>query len=268
MNFDDLCGYQTMSILFDQIIFGPVNSRRFGVSLGINLLPVTYKYCTFDCVYCECGWTRNKEHRQGRLFSFGQIAEALEMTCIELRNKQVVPDNLTFAGNGEPTLHPSFPAILEMAMEKRDRYFPEARITVLSNATRLHIKAVREALLKADHNVLKLDCGTERMFRLINRPLPKITLQMIVEQLTRFEGHLIIQSMFVRGTLDGEPIDNTEEAEMNAWLVHIRKIAPEKVMVYSIDRFPPAASIRKIPAVELEAIAEKVINAGIPAEVF
>jgi wyosine [tRNA(Phe)-imidazoG37] synthetase (radical SAM superfamily) len=258
-----------MSILFDQIIFGPVHSRRFGLSLGINLLPTTYKYCTFDCVYCECGWTKvDRNKKPGHIFTFEEIAAALEIACQKLKDQKVVPDNLTFAGNGEPTIHPAFPAIIDMTLRTRDLFFPDTRVTVLSNATRLHRPLIRQALMEVDHNVLKLDCGTEAMYRLINRPLPHITLQSIVDQLIRFESDLIIQSMFIRGEHEGRKIDNTTDDEVAAWLDHLVKITPEKVMVYSIDRSPPTSSIHKVPYEDLVLIAGKVEKLGIPAEIY
>jgi wyosine [tRNA(Phe)-imidazoG37] synthetase (radical SAM superfamily) len=257
-----------MSILFDQIIFGPVRSRRFGISLGINLLPSGYKFCTFDCVYCECGWTRMKDKQREKLFTRDEILTALEKKCRELSAASVIPDNLTFAGNGEPTLHPEFPGIMEGALKIRNSYFPGTQITVLSNATQLHKPAIKNALLKADNNVLKLDCGTERMFRLINRPLGSITLDKIVRQLIRFKGNLIIQSLFIRGEYMGESIDNTTSEEISAWLEHLQDIQPRTVMIYSIDRKPPVGTILKVPKDELYRIAGIVEDAGIRTEVY
>lgn len=257
-----------MSILFDLIIFGPVRSRRFGISLGINLLPTSYKFCTFDCVYCECGWTRYHSDRKQKLFTFGEIVTALEEKCLKLAESSVIPDNLTFAGNGEPTLHPRFPEIVGETIRIRDHHFPQARITVLSNATQLHRPSVRNALLKVDNNVLKLDCGTEEMFRRINRPLGTMTLEKIIHQLQKFDGNLIIQTLFIRGEYQGEQVDNTTEAELNAWMEHLRVIRPQAVMIYSIDRKPPVSTIRKVPAEDLYRIASLVEALGLKTEVY
>jgi len=257
-----------MSILFDQIIFGPVRSRRFGVSLGINLLPTSYKFCTFDCVYCECGWTRYHRDRKQKLFTFGEIVTALEEKCRKLSGSSLIPDNLTFAGNGEPTLHPRFPEIVDETIRIRDHYFSQAQITVLSNATQLHKPSVRNALLKVDNNVLKLDCGTREMFRRINRPLGNITLEKIIHQLQKLDGNLIIQTLFIRGEYQGEQVDNTTEAELNAWMEHLRLIRPRTVMIYSIDRKPPVSTIRKVPAEDLYRIASAVESLGLKAEVY
>ncbi len=257
-----------MSLLFDQVIFGPIKSRRFGISLGINLLPTHYKFCTFDCVYCECGWTRHGDDRKQKLFSPGEVISALEEKCRKLAGSAVTPDNLTFAGNGEPTLHPKFPEIVDGTIRIRDQYFPGAGITVLSNATQLHKSRIRDALLRVDHNVLKLDCGTEEMFRRINRPLGNITLAKIVDHLRNLQGHMTIQTLFVRGWYLGEEIDNTTEAEINAWLEHLRLIRPGAVMIYSIDRNPPVSTIQKVPADELYRIASLVEMSGLKTEVY
>ncbi|MDD5508543.1 MAG: radical SAM protein [Bacteroidales bacterium] len=257
-----------MSILFDQIIFGPVRSRRFGISLGINLLPTSYKYCTFDCVYCECGWTQHREDRKQKLFTPAEVISAFEEKSRKLVGSGIMPDNLTFAGNGEPTLHPHFHTIVDETIRIRDHYFPKARITVLSNATQLHKSRVRDALLNVDNNVLKLDCGTEEMFRRINRPLGSITLAKIVDLLRNLNGHLTIQTLFVRGTYQGGELDNTTEAELNAWMGHLQQIRPGSVMIYSIDRNPPVSSIQKVPAEELYRIASRVEKLGLKTEVY
>ncbi len=257
-----------MSILFDQIVFGPVRSRRFGISLGINLLPISYKFCTFDCVYCECGWTKFQQEDRQQLFTREEVVAALDEKCRSLQQRSVRPDNLTFAGNGEPTLHPDFPEIMDATILLRNQYFPQAQITVLSNATQLHRPRIRKALTKADNNVLKLDCGTEEMFRLINRPIGSISLGKIIHDLLLFEGNLIIQSLFVRGEYGGNTIDNTTEKELDAWLGHLQLIRPRSVMIYSIDRHPPVSTILKVPAEELYRIASRVEKLGIPTDVY
>jgi wyosine [tRNA(Phe)-imidazoG37] synthetase (radical SAM superfamily) len=166
-----------MSFLFNEIVFGPVSSRRFGVSLGINLLPDTMKYCSFNCIYCECGLTDDDQEERAKLYSTDSIICALEERFKELHEKGLLPDNITFAGNGEPTMHPGFAEVIDKTVSLRDVYFPLAKITVLSNSTRLTKDTVRAALEKIDHNVLKLDAGSEEMFRAINRPLSPVTLR-------------------------------------------------------------------------------------------
>jgi wyosine [tRNA(Phe)-imidazoG37] synthetase (radical SAM superfamily) len=257
-----------MSILFDEIVFGPVKSRRFGVSLGINLLPTGFKYCTFNCVYCECGWTKVSTFKKTGLFSREAVRNALKKRCSELKAKNIYPDNLTFAGNGEPTIHPEFPGIIDDTINIRDTFFPKTQVTVLSNSSMLSKTAIRAALKKVDNNVLKLDCGTENMFRLINRPSGSITLKKIIDELISFNGSIIIQTLFIRGEYNGIQIDNTTGEEVEEWLNHIGEIRPRLVMIYPIARQTPIATLQKIPYTELEEIAKKVESIGIPAQVY
>jgi wyosine [tRNA(Phe)-imidazoG37] synthetase (radical SAM superfamily) len=263
-----ITGVDGMSILFKDIVFGPVRSRRFGVSLGINLLPFGFKYCNFNCLYCECGWTGVKSESKLKLFSRDAIRTALDERCSELRRQGLHPENLTFAGNGEPTIHPDFPGIVDDTITIRERYFPTARVTILSNASLIHKPAIRQAMEKVDNNVLKLDCGTEAMFRFMNRPLGTITLDKITAQLKSFSGNVIIQSLFVRGEYNGTVVDNTVEPEIMAWLQRIGDIRPAMVMVYTIDRQPPVNTLLKVPLPELESIAAKVEALGIPTKVY
>jgi wyosine [tRNA(Phe)-imidazoG37] synthetase (radical SAM superfamily) len=257
-----------MSILFDEIVFGPVRSRRFGLSLGINLLPTGFKYCTFNCVYCECGWTKVSSYKKIGLFSREEVRKALEKRCSELKVRNTNPDNLTFAGNGEPTIHPEFPGIIDDTINIRDAFFPKAQVTVLSNASMLGKTAIRTALKKVDNNVLKLDCGTENIFRLINRPRGSVTLKKIIDELISFNGSIIIQTLFIRGEYNGIQIDNTTGEEVEQWLKHIGEIRPRLVMIYPIARQTPVATLQKIPYAELEEIAKKVESIGIPAQVY
>jgi len=255
-------------ILFDEIVFGPLKSRRFGISLGINLLPAEIKICTFNCIYCECGLTKPDPNVNSKLFKPEHIRHSLEERFKALKNENIYPDSLTFAGNGEPTLHPQFAAIIDDVLKLRDTYFPRARVTVLSNATMLHKESVRQALLKIDGNVLKLDAGTQATFDQINRPSKAIALDEIVNQLCDFNGNVIIQTMFLRGILEGKPVDNTTETEVSAWLGHLARIRPKMVMLYPIDRRTPVESLQKITAEELDAIATRVRQIGINAEVY
>lgn len=254
--------------LFDDIVFGPVKSRRFGVSLGVNLLPLDMKFCTFNCVYCECGLTHPAQDKKAKLNNTESIINSLENRFRELKNSGLKPDNITFAGNGEPTLHPGFPAIIDNTIRLRDEIFQQAEITVLSNATRLHIPAVRDALLKIDNNVLKLDAGTQETFELINRPASPVKLADIVSRLASFGGKVVIQTLFLRGVINGVSIDNTIESEISPWLGYLEKIRPSRVMIYPIERSTPEQGIEKISKEELLGIARRLEPLSIPYEVF
>lgn len=260
--------YPMSGILFDEIIFGPVKSRRFGVSLGINLLPLDSKLCSFDCIYCECGLTDHQKRHKPELYQRELILASLESRFNGLIESHLVPDSITFAGNGEPTMHPDFSNILDGVIRLRDVYFPKAKVTVLSNATMLNRYHVREALLKVDNNILKLDAGTNAVFQAINRPLNSITIEEVVERLVEFKGDLTIQTLFLRGNIKGVTIDNTIETEVEAWLRHLGRIKPKLVMLYPIDRRTPFASLEKIDPEELASLAKRVEAIGLKVEVF
>ncbi len=255
--------------LFHDIVFGPVRSRRFGISLGINLLPLDKKNCSFNCIYCECGLTPELTGEEaGSFIPRGIIREAMEVKFAELQARGVIPDNITFAGNGEPTLHPGFPEIIEDTMVLRNTYFPQSKITVLSNATTLRDASVYEALAKVDNNVLKLDAGTDKYMQMINDPCRKISLYQIVEDLKKFKGNLIIQSLFLRGTVNGKYFDTSSDDNVNAWLELLKEIAPRLVMIYPVDRATPLAGLEKLPRDELDRIAKKVNELGIKTDVY
>ncbi len=255
-------------ILFDEIVFGPVKSRRFGVSLGINLLPLHGKFCSFNCIYCECGLTGEDKKEKPLLFSAAEIASSLRSRFEALKTGGLDPDNITFAGNGEPTLHPDFETIIDNTINLRNEFFPKAKITVLSNATRLDREKVKRALLRVDNNVLKLDAGTNATFQAINRPTQPITLEKVIEELKKFEGNLVIQTMLIRGEVEGKQVDNTTEEELTLLLEHIREIAPTLVMLYPIDRQTPYRTLEKVPEPEFRALAARIEAMGIKAEVF
>jgi wyosine [tRNA(Phe)-imidazoG37] synthetase (radical SAM superfamily) len=258
-----------MSFLFHEVIFGPVHSRRLGVSLGINLLPVDKKFCTFNCIYCECGWTEDAISGDTPGLPKRELVIALlEEKLQQMLLKERAPDAITFAGNGEPTIHPEFPQIMEDVIRLRDQYFPDARVTVLSNSSTLNKPAVFHALKKAGDSIMKLDAGTEGTFRAINGPQPGITLAAVVEKLKDFEGQLIIQTLFLRGIVDGKPVDNTLDPEFSSWLRLVKDIRPKYVMMYPIDRATPNTTLEKISFDELKRIAEKVEQEGIMTQVF
>jgi len=254
--------------LFHETVFGPVMSRRLGVSLGINLLPVDYKYCTFNCICCECGWTHQKPKGSTGLPGRNEVKMMLEQKLKSMKEEGQAPDAITFAGNGEPTIHPDFPEIINDTISLRDQYFPETKITVLSNASMLHREKVYKALKAIDHNIQKLDAGSEQLFRLINQPAGKLSLKQVVEHLCNFKGKLIVQTLFLRGTHKGVEIDNTIDQEVDVWISLLRRIDPEYVMIYPIDRETPEQDIEKVSFDELSAIAEKVNLAGIRTKVF
>lgn len=256
-----------MTALYHDIIFGPVHSRRLGLSLGVNLLPTESKLCSFDCIYCECGW--NAEHPGARRFNAREdVRRLLEQTLRTMVTGGTPPDVITFAGNGEPTLHPEFGAIIDDTLRLRDALCPTARVSVLSNATQIHREEVRAALLRVDNNILKLDSAFDETVRRINHPQSaSYTVRETVEQMKRFDGRMILQTMFLRGTCDGRPIDNTTEREVAAWLELVAEIRPRQVMTYSLDRDTPCRTLEKVSREELQAIAARVEALGVPCSV-
>ncbi|MFI3324155.1 MAG: radical SAM protein [Rikenellaceae bacterium] len=255
-----------MTSLFNQIIFGPVRSRRLGLSLGVNLLPTHSKLCNFDCIYCECGW--NEERRgSGRFNPAGEVLQALEAKLREMVAEGNTPDVITFAGNGEPTLHPDFEQIIYSTIALRDTIVPTAKVSVLSNATRIGIESVRRALKSVDNNILKLDAAATPLAKAINHPQGQYSIEQVVEDMLLFDGQLTVQSMFLSGECDGEMVDNTTPEAVAAWLKIIAQVAPRAVMVYSIDRDTPCDTLIKAPREQLEAIAEHVRALGIECSV-
>lgn len=255
------------TFLFDEIIFGPVSSRRLGVSLGINLLPTDSKFCSFDCIYCECGWTPEKGTVKTVLPAREEVKQKLEEKLQLMQKENKLPDVITFAGNGEPTMHPEFEAIIDDAIIMRDKYAPKARIAVLSNASRIHQKRVFNALLKVDDNIQKLDSAFEETIQLLDRPRGRFRLWEVVDELCNFEGKVIIQTMFVKGTFNGQLVDNTTDDEIDAWLKLLQIIAPRQVMIYTIERDTPVDTLKKVTLKELEKIAGKVLAAGLDVQV-
>ncbi len=255
------------TFLFDQIIFGPVKSRRLGVSLGVNLMPTDSKVCSFNCIYCECGWTPKKREKKAVLPTREMVRQKMEEKLMEMVESNELPDVITFAGNGEPTLHPEFEGIIDDTIELRNRLTPKARIAVLSNATMLHKSAVVSALLKVEDNIQKLDSGFEETIRKIDCPASNYNLKTVVENLKSFNGKVIIQTLFLRGNFNGEIIDNTTEDEIVAWLKLVAEIKPSQVMIYTIDRDTPATGLEKIKLEELELIASRVRKIGFTVQV-
>ncbi len=250
---------------FSQVIFGPVKSRRLGLSLGVNLLPPNDKLCSFDCIYCECGWGR-----RGTKLRFNSRSEV--QVCLEKKLREMIasgssPDAITFAGNGEPTLHPDFEAIIDDTLALRDKFCPEAKVSVLSNGTMIDREPVRRALMRVDNNILKLDSAFDATVRLIDNPRGDYSVARQVELMRLFDGRLIVQTMFLRGECDGRAIDNTTEREVDAWLALLPQIAPQRVMIYTIDRPTPIDTLEKVPTEVLKTIAARVEALGIECSV-
>jgi len=254
--------------LWDSIAFGPVFSRRLGRSLGINVLPVTEKICSFNCVYCECGWTPDKDMLNREYLPTETILNTIEVKLKNCYEENIIIDSITFSGNGEPTMHPDFGKIITGLIPLRDRYYPKTVITCLSNSTQLFRPDVKEALQKIENPILKLDAGSEDFFKLVDNPTIPITLQEIVEQLKSFRGNLIIQTMILRGEIDNQYFDNSDKEELSKLLKQIKEINPQKVMLYSLDRETPAKKLIKIERIDLEYIAGMIRNTGIVAEVY
>ena len=251
------------TIIYPSPIFGPVHSRRLGISLGINLLPADGKVCSFDCIYCECGF--NEDHRPTLpLPTREEVARKLEATLQQMKEDGQLPDVLTFAGNGEPTCHPHFAEIIDDVISLRNLYCPQAKVSVLSNSTMIHRPAVHDALMKVDNNILKLDTIDPVYINKVDRPNGTYDVNQIIERLKAFNGHVIIQTMFMRGQCQGESVDNTGEEYVATWLEAVKDIKPQQVMIYTIDRETPAQGLEKATHEQLDQIRDRVIAAGIP----
>ena len=251
------------TFLFDRIVYGPVYSRRLGVSLGVNLSPADGKRCSFNCIYCECGLNEQRQSKQ-KAPCREVVQQALEAKLLQMKDEDTCPEAITFSGNGEPTLHPEFAGIIDDTLEIRDRLCPEARVAVLSNSTMLHNESVFQALCKVDDAIMKLDSVFDSRIKQIDAPeIKDFSSAELVRQLCRLDGRLIIQTIFLRGVHDGVVIDNTCDEEVSAWIDALKKINPRKVMIYTIDRETPVKSLQKISASELETIAEQVRKEGI-----
>jgi len=253
--------------LFDEIIFGPVKSRRLGISLGINLLPLKYKFCNFDCIYCECGRTYKDKYINDSFHTSNQVKTKLKETLLKMKENNEALDVITFAGNGEPTMHPDFEKIIDDTIEIRNNYFPEAKIAVLSNATLINNTKVYNALLKVDYNILKLDSAFNKTAQLINNPPKNYSIEKTVDMLMKFNGNLIIQTMFVKGYYNEIKVDNTTEEEILAWVELLKKIKPKKVMIYTIDRDTPSQGLQKVEEKKLNEIADFINSQGFETQV-
>ncbi len=252
------------TIIYPSPIFGPVKSRRLGISLGINLLPADGKVCTFDCIYCECGLNAERKSK-GVLPTREEVATALEKRLVEMGASGELPDVLTFAGNGEPTVHPQFAGIIDDTIGLRNRLCPSAKVSVLTNATLIARESVFEALKKVDNNILKLDTIDPGFISRIDRPTGKYDLATIIERMKAFEGKAVIQTMFLKGEVEGKEMDNTGDNYVLPWIATIKEIAPREVMIYTIDRETPVKGLQKATREELDRIVNMLAKEGIKA---
>lgn len=256
------------TIIYPSPIVGPIHSRRLGVSLGINLMPDDGKVCTFDCLYCECGF--NADHRAHRPRpTRGEVSMALVAKLQAMQAEGTVPDVLTFSGNGEPTGHPDFPGIVDDVLRLRDRYFPSAKVSVLSNATFAHLPRVHEALMRVDNNILKLDTVSPSYIKIVDRPVSaQYDVRRIIDTMRSFAGHVIVQTIFMHGrAMDGTSVDNVSEEYVAPWLSALSDIGPQRVMIYTIDRETPDPYLGKATHEELDAIGRRVEALGIACTV-
>ena len=248
------------TIIYPSPIFGPVHSRRLGISLGINLMPADGKICTFDCIYCECGFNKDFRPHLPRP-TREEVAKALEKQLTLMVEQEKLPDVLTFAGNGEPTAHPDFAEIISDTIRLRNLYCPNAKVSVLSNATMIHKKKVFDALLLVDNNIQKLDTIDPIYINKVDRPTSgNYHVEDVIRHLKEFNGHVIIQTMFMKG----EDVDNTGDQYVQPWLETVKDIKPQQVMIYTIDRETPDSHLRKATHEELDSIRDRVLACGIP----
>ncbi len=256
-------------MLFDTIAYGPIHSRRLGTSLGMELMPLTHKLCTFNCVYCECGWNSPVDHPQ--LPTREEVKAALEAKLVSLSSGEgrgEVLDVITFSGNGEPTLHPQFLGIIQDTCALRDQYCPQAKVSVLSNSTQLGRPEVVEALWLCDNRILKLDAATDTMMRRIDLPVNEnLTVETLLRLLGQFNGDFTLQTCFLRGEHNGLKIDNTSPEELSAWYKAVETLHPRQIMIYVIDRKTPEEHLEKISRAEMEAIAAPLIAKGYDVQI-
>ncbi len=251
-------------MLREETVFGPIHSRRLGTSLGINLLPERGKICNFDCIYCECGW--NRDGREDTLLpSAEKVRGDLERMLFRLGNEGVAVDSITFSGDGEPTLNPQFPQIIDDTMALRDRLAPSAKVSVLSNATRVHLPEVFNALAKVDNPIMKIDAPTNELVGRINHPAPGYDVQRVVESLLRFEGNFVLQTCMLRS--EEYNFDSSRPEVLAGWMEIVRRLRPREIMVYTIDRPTPAQGLQKLTVEEMSALVKPLVDEGFLVQV-
>ncbi len=254
-------------MLFSEIVYGPIHSRRLGVSLGMNLMPTDGKLCSFNCIYCECGFNHPFPHPV--LPTREAVRDALEAKLQQLCAEAVTPDVITFSGNGEPTMHPDFEGIIADTCALRDRYCPNAKVSVLSNSTQLGRPDVVRALMQCDNRILKLDSAITATMRAIDDPVnSRLTVEEIIDYLKPFNGDFTLQTCFLRGTLpDGQTVDNTTPEELAAWYEAVRLLKPKQIMIYVIDRATPVKTLEKISREQMESIAAPLRAEGFDIQI-
>lgn len=242
---------------FDDIVFGPIFSRRLGSSLGVNLLPSKGKLCNFDCVYCECGW--NKDGISDKIFpALDAVEAALEEKMTNAISEGVHIDSITFSGNGEPTVHPDFSQVIDLTLRLRDKYFPQAKVSVLSNATMLGREDVFEALKRVDNPILKIDASSDDLIQRINKPMGNYRLKDVVENMKRFEGDFILQTMFLKSP----DFNTTTQDALSAWIGIVREVRPREIMVYTIDRETPDKRLGKYTVEQMTEFVRPLLDEG------
>lgn len=254
------------TILFNEIIFGPIKSRRLGNSLGVNLLPKFGKWCSFDCIYCECGWNKDGK-KDTTLPTKEEVFEAMENKLKALKAEGTAVDTITFSGNGEPTMHPAFPQIIDFTLKLRDELYPSAKVSVLTNASQLGRQEVRDALYKIDNPILKIDSPLEYLVEAINIPNAAYSIKDAIENIKLFNHNFILQTMFLKGVENGVEIDCTCKEHVEAWQNLVRELAPREVMMYTIDRETPAKNLQKVTVEEMEAIAAPLVKEGFKIQI-
>lgn len=240
---------------FDDIVFGPIRSRRLGSSLGVNILPSKGKLCNFDCVYCECGW--NRDGVSDRKFpTLAEVEEALESKISTLAADGIPVDSITFSGNGEPTVNPDFPEIIDVVLRLRDRFYPSAKVSVLSNATMLDRNEVFEALRKVDNPILKIDAPNDALVTMINKPQGSYSLENVVARMAEFKGDFVLQTMFLRSP-DFDLGQTVED-----WRNIVRRLKPRETMVYTIDRETPDKTLQKYTVEQMTEFVKPLQDEG------
>jgi wyosine [tRNA(Phe)-imidazoG37] synthetase (radical SAM superfamily) len=248
---------------FDEIVFGPIYSRRLGSSLGVNVLPSKGKLCNFDCVYCECGWNKDGAVADRRFPTLEEVEAALTSKMQKAAAEGVAVDSITFSGNGEPTMNPDFAEIIDVTLRLRDEYFPNAKVSVLSNATLLGRDKVAQALKKVDNPILKIDASSQSLVEKINKPVGTYKLAEVLEHLKKFEGNFILQTMFLRS----QDFNTVASGALEAWIEIVRMLKPRQVMVYTIDRETPDKSLQKYTVEEMTAMVQPLIDEGFDIQV-
>lgn len=249
-------------MLREDTVFGPIHSRRLGNSLGMNLLPTEGKFCNFDCIYCECGWNKDGRNDQ-RLPKAAEVREALGNKLIDCQRNGTPIDSITFSGDGESTLNPDFPQIVDDTLALRDKYCPQAKVSVLSNATRVHIPAIFEALTRVDNPIMKIDAPTNELIAKINQPAPGYDVQRVINALKQFKGNFILQTMMLRS----RDFDSASPEVVNGWIDIVRELRPREIMVYTIDRPTPEEGLEKFSEEEMRRLVQPLIDEGFKVQI-